>query len=278
MGREDVPLGGPGVSALADEVDWGAPVVDAAAELSAPRAGQSLSGRASPRDAPGGDATPDLEPTAFAPLEWEPGGAPSPSTGNPAAVARADGAQTPPSSAASVSHFLPQPIDFVAHRIRERYFRARFPEVEPPSSPANADPGAVIRAARLYFEDGDIERAAELLQLAAEILPREDRLLLAKLEIHFLALDASSFAATARLFEGRFPTSPDLPRVHRLGQRLQAEAQPAGGAVADDRYGAWPEIANWIEAPWDLTSEVLAVELRGRLLAMPVASDLTGGA
>ena len=50
----------------------------------------------------------------------------------------------------------------------------------------------------------------------------------------------------------------------------------AGTASADERYGAWPEIANWIEAPWDLTSEVLAAELRSRLLALPAAADPAG--
>ena len=122
-----------------------------------------------------------------------------------------------------------------------------------------------------------MDHAVELLQQAAEILPREDRLLLAKLEIHFLSREAAPFAATAKVFEQRFPASVEIPKIRRMAERLNAEARAASGAGGtDERYGAWPEIANWIEAPWDLTSEVLAVELRSRLLATPTGSDAGG--
>lgn len=294
MGREEDPLGGSGTSPL-DDFDWGDPVVDTAAAKGSspgptpipglvPTAAPEAAPEPSPRTSP---PAPAFEPV----LEWAPAAnpAPAPAPGParppepapvpgvwPGASASGSGLLPPATSAPPPSQ--PRALDFVAQRIRERYFRARFPEMEPPS-PANPDPSPIIKSARLYFEDGDVERSAELLQQSSEMLPREDRLLLAKLEIHFLTRDAARFAATARVFEQRFPASPDVPKIRRFGERLAVEARMAAGTASpDERYGAWPEIANWIEAPWDLTSEVLAVELRSRLLSMPATADAAGGA
>jgi hypothetical protein len=149
---------------------------------------------------------------------------------------------SPPAEGASES---------MRQRIRERYFRARFPDAPLPVAGTD-DPSALIKSARLYFEDGDTARAIELLEQAGELMPRTERTQLAKLEIHFLRGDA-------------------WPEVARLGRRLSPH-EPlfalVGPAESDahDHYGAWPETPNWIEAPWDLTSEVLIVELRGRIL------------
>jgi hypothetical protein len=48
----------------------------------------------------------------------------------------------------------------------------------------------------------------------------------------------------------------------RLGRALAPEETLFGGAQNDrgDHYGPWPDTPNWILAPWDLTSEVLAAE------------------
>ena len=282
--EEEDSFGGSGPSPV-DDFDWGEPVVDTAAATgatSAPKPIADLVPAPVAPPPPAAEPAPAPQAPAFEPvLEWTPTpvparpGAPlSPSMPTPGIW---PGAAAPPAGASTAPPpNQPRSLDFVAQRIRERYFRARFPEIEPPS-PANPDPTPIIKSARLYFEDGDVERAGELLQQSSEMLPREDRLLLAKLEIHFLTRDLPRFSATARVFEQRFPASPDLPKVRRFGERLQVEARVAAGtASADERYGAWPEIANWIEAPWDLTSEVLAVELRSRLLAMPATADPAG--
>lgn len=154
-------------------------------------------------------------------------------------------------------------------RIRERYFAVRFPGA--PAGAAAKDPSEFIKVARLYFEDEDAERAVELLQYAADALPGEERLWLARLEILFLSRRADAFVTDAREFQKRFPKTAAWPQVARLGfllapkEMVFAAGRPTGQSV-DSHYGAWPESPNWIEAPWDLTGEVLAVELRGRIL------------
>lgn len=154
-------------------------------------------------------------------------------------------------------------------RIRERYYAIRFPGA--PALSADADVSGLIKVARLFFEDGDSPRAVELLDCAAAVLPGEERLRLAALEILFLARDGEAFVAAARAFRDRFPGSERWADIERLGwrfaprERLFAGGRPRDNA-ADEHFGAWPESPNWIEAPWDLTCEVLAVELRGRVL------------
>ena len=155
-------------------------------------------------------------------------------------------------------------------RIRQRYFTVRFPGA-PASAADGKDPAATIKAARLHFEDGDGERAVELLEFAIQTSPLEPRLWLALLEILFLERQSEVFVRAARAFRDRFPQAGEWPDVARLGWRL-APREPAFAAgrpvvkAADAHYGAWPEAPNWIEASWDLTAEVLAVELRSRVL------------
>jgi hypothetical protein len=158
-------------------------------------------------------------------------------------------------------------LDPLQQKIRARYFSARFPDA--PST--LEDPSAIIKAARLYFEDGRVGTAIELLAHAAESAPREEAYWLAMLEIRFLSNNARSFVDGARRFRRRFPISESWPAVSRLGRRVAPHeplfaADQADAPEDDGHYGAWPEVPNWIEAPWDLTSEVLAVELRGRIL------------
>lgn len=155
-------------------------------------------------------------------------------------------------------------------RIRQRYFSVRFPGA-PGSASDGKDPAATIKAARLHFEDGDGERAVELLEFAIQTSPLEPRLWLALLEILFLERESEAFVRAARSFRDRFPQAAEWAEVARLGWRL-APREPAFASgrpvvkAADAHYGAWPEAPNWIEASWDLTAEVLAVELRSRVL------------
>jgi hypothetical protein len=133
------------------------------------------------------------------------------------------------------------------------------------------DPSAFVEVARLYFDDDDVDRAVELLQYAAYALPGDERPWLARMEILFLRKEGHAFVAAARRFLEEFPKSSHWSEVVRLGWRLAPkELLFAAGRPehrpSDAHYGAWPEVPNWIEAPWDLTSEVKAVELRGRIL------------
>jgi hypothetical protein len=40
-----------------------------------------------------------------------------------------------------------------------------------------------------------------------------------------------------------------------------------------DHYGPWPHLPNWIQAPWDLTGEVIAADFhRAMARALPRAA------
>jgi hypothetical protein len=162
--------------------------------------------------------------------------------------------------------------DPAAARIRDRYMAARFPGAVR-SAADLADAAHVIKAARLYFEDGLASRARELLDLAMQEHPGTESVWLAALEIAFLAQDAERFVAVAHAFRNKHPESPDWAEIARLGHRL-APMHPrfaeAGAAREFDHLGPWPHLPNWIQANWDLTGEVAGIELRARLMATAV--------
>ena len=152
--------------------------------------------------------------------------------------------------------------DAIRARIRDRYVGARFPGVARCAAEL-AQAARVIKAARLYFEEEDLDSALELLQLAVEEAPGEASLWLARLEILFLARDAEGFAACAREFRARHPEHEAWGEVVRLGRALSpADAlfRDAGGRREHEHYGPWPDRPNWIQAPWDLTAEILAAD------------------
>jgi len=147
-------------------------------------------------------------------------------------------------------------------RIRDRYVSARFPGVARNAADL-ADAPRVIKAARLYFEEEDITSALELLKLAVEEAPQADPVWLARLEILFLARDAAAFTACARDFRAAHPRHAQWAEVLRLGRALCPEEplfREGGGVRAHEHYGPWPDLPNWIQAPWDLTGEILAAD------------------
>ncbi len=151
-------------------------------------------------------------------------------------------------------------------RIRDRYIGARFPGAARGAADLES-PERVIKSARLYFEDGHLETALELLDLAIDG-SQDESLWLAQLEILFLARDAERFAERARAFRKRHEGSPHWIEVARLGRALAPEDALFGaksGPRRHDHYGPWPHLPNWIQANWDLTSEVLASDFH-RLL------------
>ena len=157
------------------------------------------------------------------------------------------------------------PIDIgVAQRakLRGRYLAARFPGVaKTPADLMQSD--RVIQAARLYFEERKLDRAMELLDLAIGQCPGDESLALAQLELAFLIQDAALYVALASAFRIAHPSSPQWGEVARLGRAIAPEEAgfgAAAGARATDHYGPWPDMPNWIRAPWDLTAEVRATE------------------
>jgi hypothetical protein len=93
---------------------------------------------------------------------------------------------------------------------------------------------------------------------------------LAALELAFLARDPERFAALARALRTSTPQSEAWPEIARLGRALApgealfADAEAAGN---HDHYGPWPNLPNWIQAPWDLTAECIAADFHRAMRA-----------
>jgi hypothetical protein len=147
-------------------------------------------------------------------------------------------------------------------RIRDRYLAARFPGVARTAADL-LEAERVIHAARLYFEECKSDRALELLGLAVAQCPKDESLPLAQLEIAFLTQDPALYVGLATRFHDAHPASAHWSEVGRLGRALapgDALFGDAGGPRDTDHYGPWPDMPNWIQAPWDLTAEVRATE------------------
>ena len=147
-------------------------------------------------------------------------------------------------------------------KIRDRYITARFPGVARSSSDLT-NSAAMVKAARLMFEEEQADLALELLQLAIEEAPQESQLWLARLEILFLKRDRDGFVAAARAFRSVHRYHDAWGEVERLGRALAPGEElfdNAGGPRDHDHYGPWPHTPNWIQAPWDLTAEIVAAD------------------
>jgi len=173
---------------------------------------------------------------------------------------------------------------YLRRKIRERYLNVRFPGT-PHAEADLRDTVGIVKRARLYFEDGDVDRAAELLQFAGDLEPGEEARALALLEILYLARRARAYGEAAREHRERFPESDQWSEIARLGARLLPGDPLFMGVAAaksepGDHYGAWPQTRNWIQAPFDLTGDVLAAEfhakLRGGGAAAPIAAKASG--
>jgi len=144
-------------------------------------------------------------------------------------------------------------------KIRDRYIAARFP-CTAQSSTDLENSERMIKAARLFFEEEQSDRAMELLSLAIEQCPTVESLRLAQLEIAFLTRDADTYRQLALEFRKIHPASKDWEQVARLGRSLSPQEDAFGRVTAGmshAHYGPWPDTPNWIHASWDLTGEVL---------------------
>ncbi|HXF77432.1 MAG TPA: hypothetical protein VN598_01100 [Usitatibacter sp.] len=192
-------------------------------------------------------------PVDLAPIEWE---------GDQGASSAAQATPAVPDATAGF-----ECADARTRRIRDRYVSARFPGVARAASDLESA-ARVIKCARLYFEDGQLAAALELLDMAIEQDSRAEALWLAELEILFLSRDAARFVECARAFRALHGASGQWAEVARLGHAIaprEALFGTKGAARAHEHYGPWPDLPNWIQASWDLTSECLAADFH-RLL------------
>ena len=147
-------------------------------------------------------------------------------------------------------------------RLRDRYIAARFLGVAPNAAGLRSV-DAVVKAARLYFEEERSDLAVELLELAAEELPKEPAFPLAQLEILYLARDRVAYVELAQRFRRMHSMSEAWPLVARLGRKIapgEALFGASEGGRDQDHYGPWPDLPNWVQATWDLTAEVVAAD------------------
>jgi hypothetical protein len=181
---------------------------------------------------------------------------------------RADEVAAEPRTLAKLVESDPNTYDARRAKVRDRYVGVRFAGVARSAADLQ-DAKRVIKAARLAFEEGHAETALELLELAIEQRPFEKSLWLAELEIAFLTRDAERFVESARAYQAAHPKSAEWAEVERLGRALAPGSDlfsGRGGARAHEHYGPWPHLPNWIQAPWDLTSEVVAADFRRAML------------
>ena len=135
----------------------------------------------------------------------------------------------------------------------------------------------MVKGARLFYEDGAMPRAVELLRFAIEDRPAELRPWLALFEIYRLERLSGEYADLAgasasprRDRNGRrcasaassIPANPLYQEPPRRRSRPSARRRRARLAAAH----ADPIAENWLEAPMDFENEVLATELRRSLM------------
>ena len=163
--------------------------------------------------------------------------------------------------------------------LRRRYIEERFPEIATGTiSPAEQD--SVVKAARLFYEDGAIARAIELLHFAVEENPSNLKPWLALFEIFRLERLAGPFADLASRFQEHHGESQNWLKVQHIGREidpknpifqdrpfnsLETVAMPAPKGAQPVTFD--PLAENWLNAPMDFTTVALAASLRAGLLA-----------
>ena len=164
--------------------------------------------------------------------------------------------------------------------LRRRYIEERFPEIVKGAIVLD-DPASVVKGARLFYEDGALARAVELLHYATERKPEEVRSWLALFEIFRLERLSGEFAELARRFREPHGKSEFWPKVQYFGREidpgneLYAQAplntfetigpSQARRLAAESSFD--PVAENWLGMPMDFQNEVLANELRKTLMA-----------
>ncbi len=171
--------------------------------------------------------------------------------------------------------------------LRTRYIQERFPEVQNGTIMLE-DPASVVKGARLFYEDGALTRAVELLQFAIEGNPAEVRSWLALFEIFRLERLVGQFAELAMRFRESHGKTEYWRKVQFFGREIdpanelyrdeplhaletigprEAKRVTAGLPPQSTTSSVDPIAENWLNAPMDFENEVLANELRMKLMA-----------
>ena len=207
---------------------------------------------------------------ALAAIEWDGDRSRTPAVESAAPVAADEIALQMDDAKSEAIDFDPATLEPRRRKIRERYISARFPGVARTVADLQSS-DRVVKCARLYFEDEQPELALELLELAAQEVPHDSPIWLARLEILFLLRDANGFLAAARAFREAHPRHDAWAEIERLGRAL-VPGEPLFGQTSGPRdhehYGPWPHTPNWIQAPWDLTPEIAAADFHRAALRM----------
>ena len=174
-----------------------------------------------------------------------------------------------------------------AGELRRRYIEERFPEIQNRTIVLE-DPASVVKGARLFYEDGALTRAVELLQFVIEERPQQVRPWLALFEIFRIERLTGEYAQLAERFREHHGKSEHWRKVQFFGREIDPgnalyreeplntletigprEARRlAAGLSSVGSTGTFDPIAeNWLEAPMDFENEVLANELRLKLMA-----------
>lgn len=151
-----------------------------------------------------------------------------------------------------------------ARAYREAYVAERYPEIAAGSIDLG-NPGSVVDGARLmYQDDQDLPRAVGLLRLAWSVHPEFLALWLCLLEIYWLEDMRDAYVDLALRFHAKFSSAhPQWPMVAKLGRELD----PDISTFSAEGLRAVPEgRANWLNAELDMTSSVLALEMRAQVL------------
>ena len=170
--------------------------------------------------------------------------------------------------------------------LRRRYIEERFPEITT-GAIALDDPNSVIKAARLFYEDGAIARAVELLHFAVERNPAEVKTWLALFEIFRLERLSGEFADLALRFKEHHGSGKFWRKVQFFGHEIDPGNKlyqdesfksfetigPAGARRFAEEASFDPIAENWLNAPMDFQNEVLANELRKALMAQASLND-----
>jgi len=175
---------------------------------------------------------------------------------------------------------LPTRLGNDSEDLRRRYIEERFPEITKGAINID-DADSIVKGARLFYEDGAIARAVELLQYAIERKPSEVKTWLALFEIFRLERLTGEFAALAQRFKEQHGASAYWPKVQYFGREIDPgnalyQAPPIDkfetiGPTQARRMAAEstfdPIAENWLGAPMDFENEVLANELRKAVMA-----------
>ena len=164
--------------------------------------------------------------------------------------------------------------------LRRRYIEERFPEIVAHTIELE-ESDSIVKGARLFYEDGAVPRAVELLQFAIEEKPGEIKRWLALFEIFRLEHLTGEFAELASRFQEYHGNSEYWAKVRYFGREVDPsnalyreealdDIETIGLSSTAKKMQALvfdPLAENWLNAPMDFSSEVLATQLRAKLMA-----------